>query len=135
MSRILVDSNVLLDVVSGDAQWFARSSGTLERQAEESTLAINPIIYAEASIRFERIDDVDTAPPPALFERLPLPWKAAFLAGKCFRQYTRHGGVAPLASARLLHRSPRSRGRNAPYHPRRRRYCTYFPTVRLIAPG
>ena len=56
-------------------------------------LAINPIIYAEVSIRFARIEELEEALPPRLFERAPLPWEAAFLAGKCFVRYRRSGGT------------------------------------------
>ena len=59
MSAILVDSNVLLDTLTEDADWFRWSSKALAEAAENATLVINPIIYAEVSIRFERIEDLD----------------------------------------------------------------------------
>src|SRR5215471_20033769 len=95
---VLVDSNVLLDVLTEDPRWFAWSSDALAREAEEDVVAINPIIYAEVSIGFERIEDLDAALPATMMQRLPLPWPAAFLAGKCFVTYRRQGGakVAPL---------------------------------------
>ena len=134
MSRVLVDSNVLLDVMTEDRDWFEWSSAVLERYAEENVLCINPVIYAEVSICFERIEDLEAAMPGELIERLPIPYEAAFLAGKCFLAYRRRGGKrlstlpdffigahAAVEGMRLLTRDPG-------------RYRTYFPKLRLIAP-
>ena len=95
---------------------------------------INPIIYAEVSIRFASIEDLEEALAPHLFERHPLPWEAAFLAGKCFLKYRRRGGGkgsplpdfyigahAAVAGTQLLTRDAS-------------RYRAYFPELRLIAP-
>jgi len=135
MSRVLVDSNVLLDVMTEDEEWFGWSSSTLEACAAESVLAINPVIYAEVSIRFERIEDLEAALPRGLIERLPIPWEAAFLAGKCFLRYRRRGGRrrstlpdffigahAAVAGMPLITRDAS-------------RYRTYFPTLDVIAPA
>jgi len=98
MTAILVDSNVILDVVTEDPQWGRWSAETLARCAEGSILFINPIIYAEVSIGFDRIEDLDAAVPGDFFRRADLPWEAGFLAGKCFLRYRREGGkrLAPL---------------------------------------
>jgi predicted nucleic acid-binding protein len=130
----LVDSNVLLDLVTDDPQWAAWSANALSRAADESALAINPLIFAEVSIGFMTIEELEELLPRTSFERLDLPYEAAFLAGKAFLSYRRRGGrkSAPLADfyigahaavagLRLLTRDPR-------------RYRTYFPTVDLIAP-
>lgn len=134
MSAVLVDSNVILDVVTDDPRWGTRSSQALMRSAEEAALVINPIIYAEVSIGFDRIEDLDAALPPWFFERSALPWEAAFLAGKCFLRYRRRGGArvstlpdfyigahAAVAGMALLTRDPA-------------RYRTYFPKLRIIPP-
>lgn len=134
MNEVLVDSSVLLDVLTADPVWFAKSSAALERCAEASKLVINPIIYAEVSVRFQRIEDLEEALPRTWFARAPLPWEAAFLAGKAYLQYRRQGGTrtAPLpdffigahaavAKMELLTRDAvRVRG--------------YFPTVEIVAP-
>ena len=73
MTPVLVDSNVILDIASGDLQWAARSAAALQRVAEESVLIINPIIYAEVSVVFERIEDVEEALPALSFRRVALP--------------------------------------------------------------
>jgi predicted nucleic acid-binding protein len=134
MKTTLVDSNVLLDIATSDAAWFDWSSQALESAANESPLAINAIIYAEVSIGFQRIEDLESAIPSSLFRRDALPFEAAFLAGKAFLQYRRRGGGratplpdfyigahAAVAGFRLLTRDPK-------------RYQTYFPSVELIAP-
>lgn len=131
---ILVDSNVLLDVLTEDAVWYAWSSAALAAAADQSGLAINPLVYAGVSIGFERIEELDEALPPQTFLRLPLPWAAAFLAGKCFLAYRRAGGErrsplpnfyigahAAVEGMPLLTRDP--------VH-----YRTYLPSLELIAP-
>ena len=130
----LVDTNVLLDVITEDPEWADWSSEALTRLGDESTLAINPIIYAEVSIHLRTIEEMDDVVPDRHFRRLDLPYEAAFLAGKAFLAYRRRGGVktmpladfyigahAAVSEMRLLTRDAR-------------RYRTYFPTVSLIAP-
>jgi predicted nucleic acid-binding protein len=129
----LVDSNVLLDVLSEDPRWFAWSSAAIRECAESSVLVINPVIYAEVSVRFATVEELEEALPDLLFERRGIPWEAAFLAGKCFVRYRRAGGqrAAPLPDffigahaavegLTLLTRDPA-------------RYRSYFPRVRLAA--
>ena len=65
----LVDSNVLLDVMTEDQRWFAWSADAIQRAADAARLVINPVIYAEVSVRFRRIEDLDEALPRAMFER------------------------------------------------------------------
>jgi len=132
MRGVLVDSNVLLDVLTEDAVWYEWSSSALERCASESTLYVNPIIYAEVSIGFDRIEDLEAALPDEMFRRLPLPLEAAFLAGKAFVCYRRRGGArtsklpdffigahAAVSGLRLLTRDDR-------------RYRSYFPRVEFV---
>lgn len=134
MNVVLVDSNVLLDILTEDPKWEPWSAEALAQCADQALLAINPIIYAEVSIGFARIEELEAALPPSAFQRVPLPWEAAFLAGKCFLVYRKRGGIkrsplpdfyigahAAVASMSLLTRDPA-------------RYRTYFPKVHLIAP-
>jgi len=90
--EILVDSNVILDIVTEDKKWFQWSSQTPAHYAEEHILVINPIVYAEVSVGFERIEDVEVVLPPGYFRRDQIPWEAAFLVGKCFSHYRRMRG-------------------------------------------
>ena len=134
MAREMVDSNVLLDVLTEDRNWFAWSSGILDEHAEEHILVINPVIYAEISVGFDRIEDLDAALPEEKIRRLPIPPEAAFLAGKCFVKYRRRGGTkrAPLpdffiGAHAAVERIPLITRDVA-------RYRTYFPTLTLIHP-
>jgi len=89
----LVDSNVILDVLTDDTEWGDWSAAMLAEAARSGLLAINPIIYAEVSVRFERIEDLDDALPERYYRRLPLPFEAAFLTGQCFLKYRKRGGT------------------------------------------
>ena len=134
MSEVLVDSNVLLDVLTEDSQWYARSSARLAAVAEDHTLVINPVVYAEVSIGFARIEDVDAAVPAEFFRREALPWEAAFLAGKCFLRYRRSGGSrrSPLPDFYI---GAHAAVRGIPLLTRdAARYRTYFPRLELVLP-
>ena len=134
MGRILVDSNVLLDVMTQDQDWSEWSSGALERHAEEDILCINPVIYAEVSVRFERIEELEAALPVELIERRPIPYEAAFLAGKCFLRYRRRGGKRPSTLPDFFIGAHAS-VEGLPLLTRdAARYRSYFPKLRLIAP-
>jgi len=134
VSGVLVDSNVILDVATNDPRWAEWSGRALARAADRHPLVINPLVYAEVSIGFERIEDLEEVLPHDLFRREPLPYEAAFLAGKTFLAYRKRGGAratplpdfyigahAAVARYPLLTRDAR-------------RYRSYFPTVELIAP-
>jgi predicted nucleic acid-binding protein len=101
MMAVLVDSNVIIDVATEDPTWATWSSEALARAAVESILVINPIVFAEASVAFDRVEDLDDTLPPELYRREPLPYEAAFLAGKSFLAYRRRGGrrVSPLPTS------------------------------------
>ena len=132
--EILVDSNVILDVFTKDKKWFKWSSKTLSRYADDHILVINPVIYAEISVRFDNIEDLEDALPHKFFSRCQIPWEAAFLAGKCFLRYRKMGGRkrsplpdffigahAAIAGMALLTRDVS-------------RYRTYFQKLKLISP-
>jgi len=130
----MVDSNVLLDLLEEDKHWFSWSAEQVQRIAETSALIINPVIYAEVSVGFQRIEELETVLASEFFERRPIPYEAAFLAGKCFARYRRLGGVrrsplpdffigahAAIEGLTLLTRDVT-------------RYRTYFPSLNLISP-
>jgi predicted nucleic acid-binding protein len=134
MPGTLIDTNVLFDYLSEDADWFDWSATMIGDAAERGPVVINPIVFAEVSVRYDRIEDVDLALPAEYFLRAPLPWDAAFLAAKCFERYRKRGGRrtsalpdffigahAAVAGLTLLTRDAR-------------RYRTYFPRLGLIAP-
>jgi len=131
---VLVDSNVILDVATESAEWSEWSARALARAADESILVINPIVFAEVSVGFDRVEDLEMALPPDLYRRDPLPYEAAFLAGKSFLAYRRRGGSRPVPlpdfyiGAHALVAGHHLLTRDA------RRYRTYFPRLALIAP-
>ena len=100
MTITLVDSNVLLDFLSEDDDWFDWSQSMLHDAAEIGRVAINPVIYAEVSIGYEDIEDFEAALPNDYFVRLPIPWEAAFLAAKCFNTHTGRGGPSSQTHSR-----------------------------------
>ncbi len=131
--KTLVDSNVLLDIITQDPTWRSWSEAALRRAAEHSTLAINAIIFAEVSMKFDRIEDADAALVD--FEREPLPYEAGFLAGKAFLAYKSRGGAkrspmpdfyvgahGAISGMELLTRDAA-------------RYRTYFPRLKVISPS
>ena len=130
----LVDSNVLIDVLSEDPRWFEWSAAALAKAVERAALCVNPIIYAEVAVGYPSSAAVDQALAEEQFERLALPYAAGFLAGRAFLEYRRRGGLrqAPLPDFyigahalveghTLLTRDPA-------------RYRTYFPKLKLICP-
>jgi len=134
MSAVLLDSNVLLDLMTEDPRWFSWSAAAMESAANNFRLVINAIVYAEVSVRFSCIEDLEAALPKGLIEREALPYEAAFLAGKAFLAYRQRGGAkrsplsdffigahAAVARYRLLTRDAL-------------RYRDYFPGLLLIAP-
>ncbi len=131
----LVDTNVLLDLVTDDPDWSEWSLAQLEGAALVGPLLINDVVYAEASVRYDRIEDFDAMLAEAMIEVAPTPRPALFLAGKAFQRYRAAGGArtgvlpdffigahAAIQGWPLLTRDAR-------------RYRTYFPKLALIAPS
>jgi len=98
-------------------------------------VVINALIYAEASVGYQTVEELEELLPAADYEREPLPYLAGFAVGKAFLRYRRAGGDkrspmpdfyigahAAVAKYRLLTRDVR-------------RYRTYFPTIDIIAPA
>ena len=132
--RVLVDSNVLLDVITSDPVWGAWSATTLATQAGQAELVVNPIVYAEIAFAFDTIEEVDALLSPEDFLYAPIPREAAFLAARCHAVYRQRGGRrdmilpdfligahAVIAGMPLLTRDVQ-------------RYRSYFPGLELIAP-
>ena len=131
---ILFDTNVLLDIATADPVWLAWSEKEFRSAAEQGPIPINPIIYAELAPAFATAADLDRWLDPAVFQRLPLPYAAGWLAAQAFLKYRRSGGAktSPLpdfyigAHAEVEGHSLVTRDAI--------RYRTYFPIVTLIAP-
>jgi predicted nucleic acid-binding protein len=134
LTGTLVDTNVLFDYLSEDEDWFDWSASMLSRAFEHGAIVINPIVFAELSVRYDELEALNRVLPETYFVRAPLPWEAAFLAAKAFLRYKRRGGSrssplpdfyigahAAVTGMTLLTRDAR-------------RYRTYFPKLKLIAP-
>jgi predicted nucleic acid-binding protein len=134
LTATLVDTNVLFDFLTEDEDWFDWSAAMLERAGDAGSVVINQIIYAEMSVRYATIEQLDEDLSPDYFVRASIPWEAAFLAGKAFGAYKRRGGAkrsplpdffigahAAVTGMTLLTRDPR-------------RYRRYFPKLRLVSP-
>lgn len=131
----LIDTNILLDLVTDNPDWFEWSLARLDDAALAGRLLINDIVYAEISIRYDRIEDLDAMLSGTMIQIAPTPRSALFLAGKAYRQYRAAGGTrtgvlpdffigahATVEGWPLLTRDTS-------------RYRTYFPKVTLIAPA
>jgi predicted nucleic acid-binding protein len=131
---ILVDTNVILDVVQDDPVWAEWSQGQLDVWAVREELGINAVIYAELSIAYARIEELEDTVHTAGLRFLEIPREALFLAGKAFLAYRKQGGTrtgvlpdffigahAAVMTLPLLTREAA-------------RYRTYFPGVALVTP-
>jgi hypothetical protein len=134
MQDVLVDSSVVLDVFLDDPQWGDWSENVLSKLSETRSLIINPMIYTEISIGFERIEELEKAVEECGLKMVPIPREALFLAGKVYLRYRKGKGkkVAPLpdffigahAAVEGLELVTRDV----------RRIKTYFPSVKIISP-
>ncbi len=130
--KTLVDTNVLLDIITQDEVWSSWSEAALRKAAEHSTLAINPIIFAEVSMKFARIEDADAALVD--FAREPLPYEAGFLTGKALLAYKRRGGSKRSPMPDFYVGAHAVVGRMDLLTRDAARYRTYFPALTIIAP-
>jgi predicted nucleic acid-binding protein len=132
---ILVDTNVLLDIATNDPIWATWSIDNLDSAAMLGPVVVNSVVYAEFSVGYERIEDVDRLLAEVDIGWSDIPREALFLAGKAFRSFRRQGGVrmgvlpdffigahAAVSGLTLLTRDAG-------------RYRTYFPKVRLLSPA
>ncbi len=131
---ILVDSNILLDILTLDSQWYDWSAAKLCMLAESHDLIINDIIYTEISIGFERIEDLEETFSGGFFKIVPMPKEALFLAGKAFLQYKSNNGTKNSVLPDLFIGAHAS-VLGIPLITRdTSRYKTYFPKLQLITP-
>ena len=134
MSAVLVDSNILIDIATENAAWTEDSARTLQVVGRDRELVINPVVFAEVSIPFERIEEVDARLPTDVFRREAIPWEAAFLAGKVFVAYRRNRGErrSPLPDFFIgAHAAVRGYGLLTRDQSN---FRTYFPTLEIITP-
>ncbi|WP_433688768.1 type II toxin-antitoxin system VapC family toxin [Micromonospora carbonacea] len=130
----LVDTNVLLDIFTDDPKWADWSGEALAAARDDGLLVINPIVYAEVSVRFARVEELDDALPATDFLREELPYPAGFLAGKAYARYRAQSGAkrSPIADFYIGAHAAVCRYRLLTRDSSR--YRTYFPRLTLIAP-
>ncbi|WP_182087113.1 type II toxin-antitoxin system VapC family toxin [Aureimonas sp. ME7] len=132
--KTLCDTNILIDLYGVDQDWHEWSRDRVAAARRKGPLAINPLIVAEFSVGFEDEAEVFQLLDKALFDHEPLPWGAAFPAGRAFLNYRRQigekrsplpdfyiGAHASVAGHRLLTRDAA-------------RYRAYFPNLEIICP-
>jgi predicted nucleic acid-binding protein len=131
----MVDANVLLDIFTVDPHWYEWSSEALAAARDAGVLLINPIIYAEISVRFSGVEELDEAVPASDFLREELPYPAGFLAGRAYLKYRTRRGTrrSPLADFYIGAHATVCRYRLLTRDAAR--YRTYFPRLALLTPA
>jgi predicted nucleic acid-binding protein len=130
----LIDSNVLLDLLTENSVWQDWSAQALAYEEAQDVLIINDIVYAELAARFASVEALDDFVATARLSMQPIPRAALFMASKIHVDYRRAGGVRTGvlpdffigAHAAVLGVPIMTRDQG--------RYRTYFPTVELITP-
>lgn len=130
----LVDSNVLLDILTADPVWCDWSTNQLDAASLRGPVCINDVIYAELSVQFDRIEVLDNILAEMKLDRRLIPASALFLAGKAYRHYRQAGGARTGVLPDFFIGAQAAAERVPLLTRDRRRYTTYFPTVTLIAP-
>jgi predicted nucleic acid-binding protein len=131
----LVDTNVLLDVLTADPQWADWSIRQLDAASLQGPVVINDIVYAELSVRFATIEAVDAMLAEADIEMAAIPRAALFLAAKAFQRYRAAGGARTGVLPDFFIGAHAAVARLPLLTHDARRYRTYFPSVQLTAPA
>ncbi len=131
---MLVDTNVLVDVLEDDPAWADWSVAQLRAQAQVHRLVVNPVIYAELALTFQAVEALDEALEALEIPMLEIPKPALFLAGKAFVRYRRTGGTKQSVLADFFIGAHAAVAKLPILTRDTRRYATYFPSVRLVAP-
>ena len=134
MNGVLIDSCVILDLLTNDPKWANWSESILEQYSQTNTLYINSIIYTEVSMGFEKIEELEDAISQLGVKVIEMPRETLFLTGKAFLKYRKNKGTknSPLpdffigahATVSKFHLITRDLAK----------YKTYFPQVKLIHP-
>lgn len=131
---VLVDTSVLLDLLTDDPEWATWSMLQLSEAERSGELLINDIIWSETSVGFSRIEEYRQVLSEMGLRHRAIPQEALFLAAKAFLSYRRTGGTktsplpdffigahAAVEGFTVLTRDPR-------------RIAYHFPKVELIRP-
>ena len=130
----LVDTNVLRDVLARDPVWFPWSVEQLQQRRLQGLLLINDITYAELAVRIANEAELVAALAELGVRLERTPTSALFLAGKAFGRYRKAGGPRPSLLPDFFIGAHAEVARLPILTRDTRRYRTYFPSVKLIAP-
>src|SRR5437868_4792406 len=130
----LFDTNVLLDIATADQVWLAWSENQFRTAAAQGLIPINPIIYAELAPAFSSEADLDKWLDPLLFQRLPLPYSAGWLASQAFLKYRRSGGARTSSLPDFYIGAHAEAEKRTLVTRDAARYRTYFPNVQIVTP-
>lgn len=131
----LVDTNVLFDLLTGDPIWSDWSVRQLRIWSARGGLFANPVVYAELSIGYDRVEEVDAALAAADVTLVEIPRAALFLAGKAFQSYRARGGPRTGVLPDFFIGAHAVAGDLCLLTRDTKRYRSYFPSLTLITPG
>ena len=128
----LVDTNVVIDILSGGLTWASRSKRALADRESRGAIYINEIVYAELSAGFSTTDKLDVEISRMRLNFAPLSKTALFAAGQAFSRYRAAGGPRPNVLADFFLGAQANVQRWPLLTRDKRRYQVYFPDVALI---
>ena len=131
---VLVDTSVILDVLSDDSQWRAWSKSQLISASRHGGLAVNDVVYAELSIGYDDPAELEAMLVEWQLQLRQIPTMALFQAGKAFKRYRLSKGTKTGVLPRLLRWRACGGRRLASAHAGRGAHQNLFPAVALIAP-
>lgn len=134
MDRALVDSSVVLDIVQDDPKWASWSIETLDAYSGSHELVINSIIYAEVSIGFARIEELEATLQATRLRVMAMPREALFLAGKAFLRYRKRSGSKSSPLPDFFIGAHAAVDNMALITRDVKRVSSYFPNVDLVSP-
>jgi predicted nucleic acid-binding protein len=87
-----IDTNVLLDILAPDPEFFDRSVRALEEAAQAGSLVVCDLVYAELCVHFQRPTECAQFLQQNDIRVEPLTREASFLASRLWKTYRREGG-------------------------------------------
>jgi predicted nucleic acid-binding protein len=130
----LIDTNILLDLVTNDAKWADWSIRQLDAASLKGPLAINDVVYTEMSVRFAAIETLEAVLDDAGISVATMPRAALFLAGKAFQRYRASGGKRTGVLPDFFIGAHAAVTRSTLLTRDAQRYRSYFPTIDLVTP-
>jgi predicted nucleic acid-binding protein len=131
----LIDTNILIDILSSDPNWQTWSASALRRQSQHGLLLINEIVYAELAGRYASQKALDAAIDELELHLEWLPKSALYIAGQTLSDYRRAGGTRTSILADFFIGAHAAATKIPILTRDTARYRSYFPDVELIAPG